>query len=216
MSIVSMRRDVMYYGRGGFRLLSGTLRDGETDAGNIGDPIDPLVANILATESIAAHWSDARQQFYCARGSTVYCLSLEIGGRNGWTTWELPVSVDMWCEAGGQVYFRSGDDIYRLDDEAETDEAGGAIPVTIQLETMRHPAGQLIKATHVSAQATEALTLGIASDGVDRDDRVLGTEAGKPARSRVFGRAYGWDLTIHDPNASSDWRLDALSFIGEV
>jgi hypothetical protein len=118
-SIVNVLGDLFYFSRGGFRSLKQNLLTGQFREGDIGARIQSLTKNIDPTASGAmpvALWSQARQQYLCAIGNTVYALTYSMEKDkvvDGWTTWVLPAAVEYMTELDGEVYFRAGTTIYQ-------------------------------------------------------------------------------------------------------
>jgi len=118
--------DVMYLGDGGFRSLSQMNTIGEVAEGDIGAPIQPLTTpfvdslrrNPTAAKSL---WSTSRSQYLCfiteGNATSVFAYTLSpLGGVDGWTRWEYNLPVSDLVELNGTVYFRSGNDVYKLRD----------------------------------------------------------------------------------------------------
>lgn len=123
-SIENVLGDVFYYARGGFQSLAQNTVTGQYREGSVGRKIQPLTKNLdpEATPPVAL-WSQARQQYLCAFGSTIYAYTFSrVSGDeiSGWTTWELPAAVESMVELDGDLYFRAGDVIYKADPTADT------------------------------------------------------------------------------------------------
>jgi hypothetical protein len=116
--------DLMYFSRGGFRSLKTVIQTGEPREGDVGAKIQALTSEIdTTTATPIALWSQARSQYLCAVGSTIYAYTLsEIAKQKDWSTWVLPFTVDYMVEHNGQLFVRSGDDVYRFDPDQTTDD----------------------------------------------------------------------------------------------
>jgi len=137
-SVANVRGDSYFFSRGGFRslALAVTAFLSQPREGDIGAPIQPLTDDIDASVTPAISlWSQARSQYLCAFGSTVYCFTSSVTEKlNGWTTWELPVEVENMVEHEGQLYIRSNDTLYRFDPTVVLDGVGDG-SVTFDVKT---------------------------------------------------------------------------------
>lgn len=118
--------DMFYYSRGGFRSLSRSLVTGDDTAEDLGAKIADLT-RLESTTAVTpvAFWSEARSQYLAAFGTTVYVLTYSPSTETvGWTTWELPVPAEHFAENNGILYIRSGDTVYRCEDNTDDDTAG--------------------------------------------------------------------------------------------
>lgn len=109
--------DLVYFSRGIFRSIATAVVTGEARESDIGAYIAKLTRAInVETATAVSLWSQARSQYLCAFGSTVYAMTFSpVENLRGWTTWELPVTVDALVEHNGDLYIRSGVHIYLLD-----------------------------------------------------------------------------------------------------
>lgn len=109
--------DLFYLSRGGVRSLSVTSVTGETNETDIGAYIQALTGAIdLSTVTPVSLWSQTRSQYICAFGTEVWAYTYSpLAKVRGWTKWVLPVSVDFLVEHDGNLYIRSGNDVYIFD-----------------------------------------------------------------------------------------------------
>lgn len=125
-SVVNVLGDLFYFTKGGFRSMHMQTVTGQIqEQDDIGGPIDKLTQAETRDTSVAL-WSQARGQYLCAFGTTVYAFKYSPKSKvQGWTTWELGVPVDAIAELNGKTYIRSGVGIYVLeagyDDGSEFD-----------------------------------------------------------------------------------------------
>ncbi len=135
--------DMFYFSRGGFRSLSRSLVTGDDKAEDVGAKI----AALTKLESIddntvpLALWSESRSQYIAVFGTTAYVLTYSPSTDSvGWTTWELPVAIDYLVENDGTLYARSGDTIYRFEDETAADTAGAVtFDAALAFQTFGYP-----------------------------------------------------------------------------
>lgn len=134
--------DMFYFSRGGFRSLSRSLVTGDNKAEDIGAKVADLTSGIdTTTYEPVSLWAESRSQFLAAFGTTVFVLTYSPSTDSvGWTTWELPVPVEYMTENGSNLYIRSGDTVYVLDEAAEEDTAGPvSFDVALAFQTYGQP-----------------------------------------------------------------------------
>lgn len=118
-SVVNVLGDLFYFSQGGFRSLKQNLLTGQFREGDLGARIQPLTKSIDPTavgSRPIALWSQSRQQYLCAIGSTMYALTYSMEADkavSGWTTWAMPAVVEYIVELDGELYFRAGNTIYQ-------------------------------------------------------------------------------------------------------
>ncbi len=142
-SISVVTNDLYYLSEGGFRSLVTQTVTGERREGDIGAPIQQLT-DAETTAPVASIWSQARSQYLCVYPigenlSRVYAFtSSSISEKAGWTTWEIPISVDYMVEMAGKLYFRTGVKVYEMQ---EIDKDFGSDDVEFELTTQHLMAG---------------------------------------------------------------------------
>lgn len=131
-SAINVRGDLYYFSRGVFSSLKQSGWTGQLVDGDIGAPI-ATQTKAYENEEPIAFWSQGRSAYYCFFGTVAwrYMVSPDSKTR-GWTKYEMPpgITVEAAVEHLGEIYIRSGANIYRL-------EAGYADGSTYTLET--HP-----------------------------------------------------------------------------
>ncbi len=136
--------DLFYFSRGGFRTLARSLVTGDDKAEDIGANISDLsrVEDLTSVEPVGL-WSEERSQYLAAFGTTVYALTYSPSTETvGWTTWELPVSVDHMAENDGQLYVRSGDTIYKFDPDVVQDLTTANVDIDFEVYSAFQHYGQ--------------------------------------------------------------------------
>ncbi len=136
--------DLFYVSRGGFRSLSVANQIGEFREGDIGANVQAETDDLSITDpEPTALWSQARSQYLCAFGNKVYVYTFSaLTGVKGWTTWELPVTVEYMVEEAGVLYVRAEDTIYKFDPNYDTDEGQSekiAFELTPQFTDLKDP-----------------------------------------------------------------------------
>ena len=114
--------DLMFLAQQGFRtigIVSNTDNLQENDAGS---PIDELRDEIELTDSPRSVFYPKLGQYWQINGGKVYVYSFSRSVKlSAWSTFEFPFNVDDATVLAGQLYLRSGDNVYRVDDHAYTD-----------------------------------------------------------------------------------------------
>jgi hypothetical protein len=116
-SLANVRGDLIYFSRGTFSSLRRSQYNGQLIDGDIGAPVFPETTLLSATTPLSV-WSQARSAYYCFFGTVAWrYMTSPSSKKSGWTKYELPdgVSATAVVEHLGQLYLRSGSDIYRFD-----------------------------------------------------------------------------------------------------
>jgi len=152
----------------------------------------------------------------------VLCLGVLPGSAVlGWTRWRLPVAVDYMAETAGTTWIRSGNNLYSLSDDEDSDEVtlGGYVDVPVLVETLPYRGTKQSIAEAVSASSTEPVRVQVIADGrpgVDTNEEPIGLPITLPPRSPEPARAVVGKLgrtfavRVHDAAAKAGWRLDNL------
>jgi len=136
-SVADLSGDSYFLSSLGFRsvtLASATQNIKDLD---VGSAIDKLVRQDIPgmTDPVGIYWPGGGQ-YLCADKTTVWVYSFSRTAKiSGWSKYTLPVSVDDMTVLGGDLYIRSGDEVYKLDDSAYTDN-GSVFKVNIDLPYM--------------------------------------------------------------------------------
>lgn len=137
-SVVSVGGDLYFLSDYGFRSIT-TLRHTNSLADvDVGSPIDALVRPELRVPGVAprSFYFYGTGQYVCAIGNRLFVYSISRTARiAAWSQYFLSVPVDAFAELGQELYIRSGDAVYRLDEQASTDD-GTQYEVLIQLPYM--------------------------------------------------------------------------------
>jgi hypothetical protein len=116
-SVENVRGDLFYFTRGGFRSLHTQTVTGEIqEQDDIGADIYEITKAITPGVEAVAIWSQRRGSYICAFGTQtfVYRWSPEAKVR-AWTTWDTPFPVEYMVEFNGDLYVRTGDELYVMD-----------------------------------------------------------------------------------------------------
>lgn len=115
-SVVNVRGDLVYLTRGTFSSLRQSSITGQLKDGDIGVSIAPATKRLEGTPPLAL-WSQAQSAYYCFFGSECWrFMTSPTSKRSGWTHYTLPHAVEAATEHLGELYVRSGADIYRFEE----------------------------------------------------------------------------------------------------
>lgn len=217
-SIANIAGDSHFLGPAGFSNLSTANLTLEAIYGSIGDKIRTLTDSISATDTPLALWSQRRQQYLIANGTTVFCYSVyPLANERTWTTWTLPVTVNYMTELNGIVYIRSGDNLYHLDDTIGRD-TGVATDIAWSYQTRQFGFGKAIaqiKALkEIVPQCSASATYVPICDGRTLTNaRVKIPGSASPIRSFLTGSGRRIALAV---NGTGLMRTDGLMLGAEV
>lgn len=132
LSVGNLSSDVFFLSKQGFKsisLLSLTNNLADVD---VGTPIDPLVREALAVLSgnpVAAY--NPRGQYICAIDDTVFVYSFSRTAKiSAWSRYDFDFAPEYWASHDGELYVRTGDDVYMLDVDAYQDDDNTGLPST--------------------------------------------------------------------------------------
>lgn len=116
-SVANVRGDLLYFSSGTFSSLRRSQFNGQLRDGDIGAPIFPETEGLQSTPHIGL-WSQGRSAYYCFFGNVAWrYMTSPNSKKSGWTKYELPegITADYAVEHLGELYIRSGNDVYRFD-----------------------------------------------------------------------------------------------------
>lgn len=207
---VNMKGDLVYLSRGGFRNLAQVALTGESDEREqMGNPIRSLTDALGTATPATALWSQRRNQYLCAIGTTVYAFTFLPGDKlEGWTTWELPIDVDHLVEKDGELYARAGDTLYEFLDGETTDEGGAAVAVEVESRPFLLNKGRNAELMWLLIRQRGEATWQMIVDGVRLLPRLYPSCPDAPIRIPLAGQCRQVAFRV---TAETDWRLDGMS-----
>lgn len=134
-SHANMSGDVFFLSPAGVRTI--TRQDVTTNLidADVGSPIDRELLNgtyITITNAKAQYYRGGGQYWlYSGNKAMVFTFS-RSSGVSAWSLYEFPFTLDYLDELNAEMYIRSGDDVYKLDRTARTDN-GVVYPVEIEM-----------------------------------------------------------------------------------
>lgn len=208
-AVANMLGDVVYLSQGGFRSLHTATVTGEAHEDDIGTRIQSLTNLINPALNAVTIWSQSRQQFLCAIGTTVYVLTNAPAEKmQEWAVWTLPTTIEHLVELNGVLYARSGTSIYVFDDTNGTDYNGVAIAWSMSTVPLglRWP-GRRKTLHYLTVRQTAAAQWAQVVDGSAWAYKFL------PAAQRSLRIAIGGEGTeiAFQAQGTGQWRLEGLA-----
>lgn len=137
-TVASVSGDLYFMSDYGFRSITTMAMTQSLADVDIGSPIDALVKAETKEKPIRpkAFYYYGTGQYLCATGNQVFVYSVSRSSKiAAWSRYFFPRPIDAFAELGMDLYIRSGDEVYRLDEAATTDD-GAQFEVLIDLPYM--------------------------------------------------------------------------------
>jgi len=131
-SLEHLSNDLVYLSDSGFRSIAEEILSDNQKEEDIGTPIDNLVTPLLAPskEPISIFYPD-QGQYWCSINDRVFVYTFSRSNKiAAWSEYEFPWAIDDWTLLDGKLYFRSGDDIHKLD-ESKYRDSGASLGVAV-------------------------------------------------------------------------------------
>jgi len=128
----ALANDLVFLAQQGFRSVSLIAITDNLQENDVGSAIDPIRDEIAATDSPISIYYPRLGQLWTINGQQVYVYAFSKSVKlSAWQKFTLPITVDHAAVLNGELYLRSGNDVYVVDENATNDD--GAIPtVTIE------------------------------------------------------------------------------------
>lgn len=153
-SQVNMAGDVFFLSKGGVRTITRQEQTGNLIDSDVGSPIDRelIAGDIIDIASAKGQYYRGAGQYWLYSGNkvAVYTFS-RTSGVSAWSVYEYPFNLDYVCELNAELYIRSGDKVYRVDQAVKTD-AGTVYPVEIEMAYLDFKSSGMMK--HIMAMDT--------------------------------------------------------------
>ncbi len=189
-SLATVSGDLYFLSDYGFRSITTLQLISKLSDVDIGSPIDDLVRPAIRNrngEQPKATYFYGTGKYMCAIGRQIFVYAISRTAKiAAWSRYELPITVDNWAELEGALYIRSGNDIYRLDEDNYTDN-GEPYEVTIQIPWMNFKSpGTLKRITAIDLAMEGECYLAVSPDACSNNwftDEI-----------RIIGNTYGGGL----------------------
>ena len=129
----NMAGDVFFASYDGIRSITTQSTTGNLIDVDVGSPIDSLVKpEFTSSASIKAFYFRGGGQYWAMKESTAYVYSFSRTSKiSAWSRYTFPFAISDVTELDGDLYFRAGNSVYKLDESTYTD-AGDDFSVTIE------------------------------------------------------------------------------------
>lgn len=148
-SVANVSGDVLMLHASGFRSVAIAEKTDSAVGVDVGSPIDTLVKPMVSDSITPVSLYYATEaQYWCAIGSTVWVYTFSRAQKiSAWSKYTFPWTIDAMAELSGILYLRSGDNVYKLDAAASTDN-GTAFTWTVELPFLDFKASGMLKQVH--------------------------------------------------------------------
>ena len=129
----NMAGDVFFASYDGVRSITTQSNTGSLIDVDVGSPIDSVLKPLLTTyASVKSFYYRGGGQFWTMIGSQAYVYSFSRTSKiSAWSRYEFPFEITDVTEMEGDLFFRSGNSVYKLN-EAVYDDAGNLFDVDIE------------------------------------------------------------------------------------
>lgn len=137
-TVVNVSGDLYFLSDFGFRSITTQQYTNNLADTDVGSPIDMLVRPIIRNTAFApnAFFHYGTGQYICMVGSVMFVYSVSRSSKiAAWSRYTIPFTVDAFAELNGELYFRSGDVVYRFTPDAYDDD-GQPFEVLLELPYM--------------------------------------------------------------------------------
>lgn len=171
-TVANVAGDLYFLSDYGFRSITTLQLTNNLADVDVGSPIDALVRpeTKVAGVNPKSFYFYGTGQYVCAIGNRLFTYSISRTAKiAAWSQYFLSKSVDAFAELGQELYIRSGDSVYKLDEAASTDD-GTQYEVLIELPYMNFKSpGQLKRITGVDVVIDGRCDFSIGFDVRDPD-----------------------------------------------
>lgn len=122
-AVVSIGNDLVFLTNKGYKSLAIAASATNLATNDVGTPIDTLIqAEIAGPYEPKGFYYPSSGQFWGTFGGKVYVLSNSTLGKvGGWSYYEFPFPIEYNAQLNGEIYLRSGDNLYRLEETSISD-----------------------------------------------------------------------------------------------
>lgn len=126
-AVTPVSGDLFFVTKLGVRSMSIAAGAENLQTGDVGTPIDALVqAKLAGTVTPIGMYYPGSGQFWLAFDNEVFVYSQSRLGKVGaWSRYVFPYAITAWTQTGGDLYLRSGDSAYKLDETLTADNGVG-------------------------------------------------------------------------------------------
>ncbi len=137
-TVENVAGDLYFLSDYGFRSITTLQYTNNLADVDVGSPIDRLVREETRVAGVnpKSYYFYGTGQYLCAIGNRMFVYSISRTAKiAAWSEYFLPQGVDDFAELNQQLYIRSGDAVFKLDDDVSMDD-GSQYEVLVQLPYM--------------------------------------------------------------------------------
>lgn len=129
----NMAGDVFFVSYDGIRSITTLTTTGNMIDVDVGSPIDSIIKSYLTpTTDVRSFYFRGAGQFWVMIGSTAFVYSFSRTSKvSAWSRYVFPIEISAVTELDAELYFRSGNTVYKFDDSVKSD-AGILFDVNIE------------------------------------------------------------------------------------
>lgn len=145
----NMAGDTFFTSYDGIRSVTTQSTTGNLIDVDVGSAIDALIKPVLGPNANArSFYYRGGGQFWTIVGNDAYVYSFSRTSKiSAWSRYRFDFSIDGVTELEGELYFRSGNGVYRFDEEAYTD-AGQVFSVSVEFPYLDFKSPGVLKQIH--------------------------------------------------------------------
>lgn len=130
---VPVAQDVFFISQQGVRSISVSASQQAMGEGDVGNPVDPLVRDLLGADSdpVAVFFPNLGHSLFFFGNQALVLFQNKLAKITGWALYALPIEVTDAATLDGDLYVRDATDIYWMDQGANADFSG-AFPVVLE------------------------------------------------------------------------------------
>lgn len=124
-SVANVAGDLYFLSDYGFRSITTLQYTNSLADVDIGSPVDPIVQPVSRQPGVVprSFYYYGTGQYMTAIGNRLFVYSISRSAKiAAWSQYFLPFAVDAFAELGQVLYLRSGDDVYKIDQDASSDD----------------------------------------------------------------------------------------------
>lgn len=130
---VPVSQDVFFISTQGIRSISVSASQQAMGEGDVGNPVDPLVRDLLGADSdpVAVFFPNLGHSLFFFGSQALVLFQNKLAKITGWALYILPIQVKYAATLDGDLYVRDDDDIYWMDQGFKAD-FDGSFPVVLE------------------------------------------------------------------------------------
>jgi hypothetical protein len=221
-TVSNVSGDLYFLSDFGFRSITTLQYTNNMADQDVGSPIDDIVRPVIRNTPYApmSFFHYGTGQYICIVGNVMFVYSISRTSKiQAWSRYLIPFTVDDFAELNGELYVRSGNDVYRFTADAY-DDNGQPFEVLLELPYMdlKTP-GQLKRLVGVDLVMEGECDLSIGFDVRDPDayTPVIRLKGNTRPGGTIPMEACGTEFSLRFRNMTTKpFRLDAVTLYYEA